>query len=288
MNKLLLGGLIGAVLGMLGAQFYNLNRMRSSEAAIESLKAEQAAAREAVDREIAHLRQADASAAADAEKTGRDLSSLRGEINRARRQAQDADSRLEAVRAETLRNLENLSARLGGTDAVVRAHQAQLTQDLERARAAAQSGISAVSGEVSALKAEAAATRQRVEQALAELQRTVGDLGRLSGRIATNAQEIALLKQFGEREYLEFDLFKSSAGTRLGNVSVVLKSTDVRAQRYSLDVMIDSLRIEKKDRHINEPLQFYIGRNLYELVVNRVRQDQLTGYLSSPKVIVAR
>lgn len=287
MNKFVLGA-AGAVLGLLAAHFYSLNRIRSAEAAIEALKAEQAATREAIGQEIARLRQADTAAAAEAEKTARDLTSLRGGISSLRRQAQDAGGRLEAVRAETLRNLEDLSARLGGMEAAVRASQAQAARDLESARAASQSALAAVSGELGALKQEAAATRQRLDQALAELQRTTGDLGRLSGLIATNAQELALLKQFGEREYLEFDLFKSNAGTRLGNVSVVLKSTDVRSQRYSLDLVIDSLRIEKRDRHINEPLQFYIGRNLYELVVNRVGKDQLTGYLSSPKVVVAR
>jgi hypothetical protein len=40
---------------------------------------------------------------------------------------------------------------------------------------------------------------------------------------------------------------------------------------------------EKKDRNINEPLQFYVSNSLYEIVVNTVSKDNVVGYLSTPK-----
>ena len=57
------------------------------------------------------------------------------------------------------------------------------------------------------------------------------------------------------------------------------------------DVMADDKRVEKKDRTINEPVQFYTSgtRTPYEVVVNEIRKDQVIGYLSVPKVkIVAK
>ena len=42
-------------------------------------------------------------------------------------------------------------------------------------------------------------------------------------------------------------------------------------------------QVEKKDRNVNEPLQFYVANSLYELVVNKVDKDAVTGYVSSPK-----
>jgi hypothetical protein len=34
---------------------------------------------------------------------------------------------------------------------------------------------------------------------------------------------------------------------------------------------------------VNEPLQFYVAKSLYELVVNTVGKDTVSGYLSTPK-----
>jgi len=50
-------------------------------------------------------------------------------------------------------------------------------------------------------------------------------------------------------------------------------------------VLAEDKKIEKKDRTINEPLQFYSGREraLFEVVVNSVDKNTVTGYLSTPK-----
>jgi hypothetical protein len=51
-------------------------------------------------------------------------------------------------------------------------------------------------------------------------------------------------------------------------------------------VYSDDRSYEKKDRNLNEPLQFYGGKDpaLYEIVVNSVTaKNTVTGYLSAPK-----
>jgi hypothetical protein len=50
--------------------------------------------------------------------------------------------------------------------------------------------------------------------------------------------------------------------------------------------MADDKLTEKKDKNINEPVQFYTSKakQPYELVVNTVRKDLIIGYLATPKV----
>ena len=53
--------------------------------------------------------------------------------------------------------------------------------------------------------------------------------------------------------------------------------------------MADDKRVEKKDKGANEPVQFYTAgaRQPYELVINQVKNNQVVGYLATPKVIVS-
>jgi hypothetical protein len=113
-----------------------------------------------------------------------------------------------------------------------------------------------------------------------------GDLGIQSGLIATNAKELAALRAMGERDYFEFNLAKTKAPQRIGDIAVQLKKMDNRRNRYTIEVISNDKRVEKKDRTVNEPVQFYMAkaRLPYELVVNEVRKDSIVGYLAAPKV----
>ena len=52
-----------------------------------------------------------------------------------------------------------------------------------------------------------------------------------------------------------------------------------------MNVSSDDKNIEKKDKGLDEPVQFYTGKSpvLYELVVNSIAKNQVSGYLSTPK-----
>ncbi|MCP5114620.1 MAG: hypothetical protein GY953_27645, partial [bacterium] len=58
----------------------------------------------------------------------------------------------------------------------------------------------------------------------------------------------------------------------------------------TLDVIADDKTVEKKERTMNEPLQFYTlsARQPYELVINEVHKDRIVGYLAVPKVKTPR
>jgi len=76
------------------------------------------------------------------------------------------------------------------------------------------------------------------------------------------------------------------AKKQVGTVTLELKSADSKKSRYTIAVFSDDKQYEKKDKSLNEPLQFYSGKDpmLFEIVVNSVSaKNTVTGYLSSPK-----
>jgi hypothetical protein len=118
-----------------------------------------------------------------------------------------------------------------------------------------------------------------------------GDMGVMSGLIATNAKELQYLKDHGDRHIHEFTLTrKQKAQHPVRDVALVLKKADAKRSRFTLEVNADDRVIEKKDRTANEPVQFYVSRSRqpYEIVVNKVEKDSVSGYLAVPKLLIAR
>jgi len=169
--------------------------------------------------------------------------------------------------------------------------------DLKEATNSVDSKVSAVSSDVgnvktdvTTVKTDLASTQSNLEKATADLKRMNGDMGVMSGLIATNGKDLVALRELGERNYFEFDINKKQADQRIGNVTLKLKNADPKRSRFTLEVLADDKRVEKKDRTINEPVQVYVGGNRqpYEIVVNQVKKDGIVGYLSTPKVTLAR
>ena len=91
----------------------------------------------------------------------------------------------------------------------------------------------------------------------------------------------------GERNYVDLDLRKNKKTPfqRVGDIQLSLTNADAKKQKYSVVILVDDNRLEKKDRTANEPVQFLVGRDSlrYELVINSVTKDQIRGYISTPK-----
>ncbi len=122
------------------------------------------------------------------------------------------------------------------------------------------------------------------------MKRVKGDLGEQSGLIATNGKELNALKALGERNYFEFRLAKQKNAQKVGDVAILLKRVDQKKNKFTIELTADDKKVEKKDKSINEPLQFYTSkaRQPYEIVVNEVGKDLIVGYLATPKVQNAR
>jgi len=222
------------------------------------------------------------------------LKALDDEISAAMKGANaTTTSALKRTQAEALKQSQELAKRLQDQQLQV----ASQIGDLKEATNTADSKISAVSSdvgnvktEVTTVKADIASTQTNLEKATADLKRMNGDMGVMSGLIATNGKDLSALRELGERNYFEFDLTKKQADKRIGNVTLKLTNADPKRNRYTLQILADDKRVEKKDKTINEPVQVYVGgyRQPYEIVVNQVKKDSVVGYLSTPKVTLAR
>ena len=76
----------------------------------------------------------------------------------------------------------------------------------------------------------------------------------------------------------------------MAGVELWLKKADPKRSRFTVQVQADDKTVEKRDRTINEPVQFYVSkfRQPYEIVVNEITKDHIVGYLATPKVELAR
>lgn len=175
--------------------------------------------------------------------------------------------------------------------AIIQREQAD-SQRLENAQKQTAQQVSAVSSQVSnvqsdvgGVKTDLTKTQGDLATAISQLQSMKGDLSNTNSVIARNHDELVLLEHKGDRNYYEFSLAKGQRKP-VGTVSLELKKTDQKRNRFTLDILADDKVYEKKDRNVNEPLQFYSGKEpaLYEIVVNSINsKNQIVGYLSSPK-----
>lgn len=231
--------------------------------------------------------------------------SLAGRLTHAEAQvatAQQQNQKLAAALEETNARLRITSETLGQSLGLTQKQLEQRAQELlrrqqaeaqhfENEHAADQQQISSVSTDVSGVRTDVGgvktdlnATKTELQNAEAQLQSMKGDLGIQSGLIATNSHELDILKHLGDRNYYEFTLQKGHKQA-VATVALELKKADAKHSRFTLVVYSDDKEIAKKDRSLDEPIQFYTGKDhlLYELVVNNISRNEVQGYIATPK-----
>src|SRR5258708_21018053 len=97
-------------------------------------------------------------------------------------------------------------------------------------------------------------TQAELQKTVTELKKVTGDLGVQSGYIATNGKELAALKRLGERNIFEFNLAQSKVPQKVGDITLVLKKTDPKRNKYTIEVYADDKITEKKDKKSTGPL----------------------------------
>lgn len=183
---------------------------------------------------------------------------------------------------------KELSKKASDLQAAEQATQARLKADEEATKqqfGQVAGEVSGVKGDVTKVSADVTETKADLATTKGKLEHAIGDLNQHSELIAKSHDELEFLKHRGDRDYFEFTLVKGKPPTHVSIISLELKKTDPKKSKFTLNVLAEDKRIEKKDRNINEPLQFYTGRDraLFEVVINSVEKNQATGYLSTPK-----
>ena len=207
-------------------------------------------------------------------------------------QLRETDARLKVTAEELGKSLGLTQRQMDLRAQQMIAREAAENKRLEDAQKITAQQVSAVSSDLTNVKTDVGGvrtdlgkTQTDLQQAVSQLQSMKGDLSDHSSLIARNHDELEVLKHKGDRTYYEFTLDKGNRKP-VGTVSLELKKTDSKKSKFTLIVYADDKKYEKKDRNLNEPLQFYSGKEpaLYEIVVNSINsKNQVAGYLSTPK-----
>lgn len=266
--------LVVTVIALLAANIYFAVRLNSVQADFSQFK-------KSAEAEFASLHNATTAEQAVARQN---LELLRSELDAAKAQAAVAVGQAK-IAAE--RHVNQLAKKV--TDAQQQ-QAAQMSSQITEVKESTMAKLNDVNSDVTNVKTEVASTKSDLQNTISELHRATGDMGVMSGLIATNQKELEALKAMGERNYFEFDIAKSSAPQRVGTIAVRLKKADLKRNKFTVVVVADDKTVEKKDKTINEPVQFYVAgaRLPYEMVVNQVHKDRIIGYLATPKLQTAR
>jgi hypothetical protein len=280
-SGLLVALVAGALIALIAANIYLYVQ-------VDHLRTDVAKVRESLSTELSNLR--DASTVTTASQS-RHLETLKTDLEAARAQARDySRTSSSQAKAEAQAHADQLARQIQAEEAKVQQQVSSEISEVKTSANTANAKIADVSTDVGGVKTQVSATQAELQKTIADLHSTRGDLGVQSGLIATNAQELQALKRLGERNYFEFKLGKTKVPQRVGDITLKLKSADTKKNKYTVEVMADDKLTEKKDKNVNEPIQFYSSkaRQPYEIVVNQVQKDLIVGYLSTPKVEAAR
>ena len=243
--------LFGAVLALIASNVYLFLQ-------IDKTKDELVKTKEAFSEEISTVRQSSSVSLATSRKQ---MTQLSDQLETARRQASMATGQ---AKVDAEKYAETLAKKLEGEQRKV---EAALTSKIGEVKTEATAQIGAVSTEVGSVKSDLSSTRTDLSSTKSELDKTNtflksvrGDLDGTNSKVATNGSEIAALRALGERNITEFRLTKTKDRQRVGDISLLLKKVDVKKNKFTVEVMADDKVTEKRDKSINEPLQFYTSK----------------------------
>jgi hypothetical protein len=219
------------------------------------------------------------------EKLTKDLGASQAQVTELQNRMQTAEASEEALGQKVGMTKKELAERTAQLRAEQKAAEGRLEKEQKERISAVTGDIAGVRTDVGGVKTDVASTKADLEATKAKLASTIGDLGMQSGLIAHTRDDLDILKHKGDRNYYEFTLLRGAKPQPVSTVSLQLKKADAKKGKFTMNVTADDKTIEKKDRNISEPIQFYSGRDhlLFELVVWNVDKNKATGYLSTPK-----
>ncbi len=211
------------------------------------------------------------------------LSSSESELGAQKQQLnryQNLYSNLKSGQAKQTKNLKAL--------AISKADQAevgQLKDEMKEANADLKEDVSAVNSRIDETDGSVSELRGVTDSNRAGIASNSESLGTLRTTVDGNTEQIVGVKHSLDRDYYNFELQRTGGVMKVFNVSLQLKNTDSKRQRYHIEIVAEGRRINKKRVNINEPIFFYVEgiKKPYEVLVNRVDKRFVVGYLSVPK-----
>jgi type II secretory pathway pseudopilin PulG len=193
-------------------------------------------------------------------------SDLRGDLKVVTDKLKITQGQLKKTRTEAAKLNDETNQKVTALDTSVHS---------ELATKASSEEVKTVDTKVGGVRGDLDATREDLKMAKSEM----GTL------IARNHDEIDQLRRLGERDYTEFTVTGKNRPEKVANVTVELKGANLKRNQFSIALVVEDKRFEKKNRAMNEPIFFYTsGTHLpEEIVINKVSKDTISGYVSIPK-----
>jgi hypothetical protein len=222
------------------------------------------------------------------QKLTADLDASQARIGELQKRVQSSEAQEETIAQRLGMTKKELMERAAALQSQQKADELRLAKEEKESKeqfGQVSGEMAGVKTDVGGVKTDVASTKADLEATKAKLQSTIGDLGVQTGLIARTSGDLDILKHKGDRNYYEFTLLQGAKPQPVATVSLQLKKTDTKHGKFTMNVTADDKTIEKRDRTVAEPIQFYSGRDhlLFELVVWTVDKKKATGYLSTPK-----
>jgi chromosome segregation ATPase len=192
-------------------------------------------------------------------------------------------SDIRSDQAEQSEKLQAIEVRKADQEAVNELQQT--TAGLRTGLGEVQTGLGDVSGRLSETSGQVGQLRDVADSNRKGIAENRGNLGNLRTTVDANSSDITGVKKSLDRDYYNFELQKKGSSMQIRNVSLRLRNTNFKHQRYHVEIIFSGKRMNKKKVNINEPIYFYVkgSRKPYEVLVNRVDKKFVVGFLSIPK-----
>ena len=114
---------------------------------------------------------------------------------------------------------------------------------------------------------------------------SAANVQQLNNSIATTHEQLLKLERQGNRHYIEFNLSRTKDFQDLADLRVQLHKVDQKHSSYNISIVVGGHRIDKPHVNLFEPIWIPTEANpvQYQLVVNGLAQNQISGYLSEAK-----
>jgi chromosome segregation ATPase len=215
----------------------------------------------------------------------------------ARRELEALRQQIETAREEAANRAQREARRQSSQVAKSLSEQQQRQQeelmggihDVRNVADEANTEVKVVRNDLLTMKSDFEDTNAHLHETASLLEQTHSDVGEINGLVSDNRSEIASLRRLNERDRVSFRLAKSKDLQRVADIQLRLRDTDMKRNKFTLEILADDKKFVKKDRQVAEPVLFYMGETAqpYELVVTSIQKDVVSGYLARPKVHMA-
>ena len=216
------------------------------------------------------------------------LTNVEAEMSAEQARAFGLQGPLRALQGETSTlksQLENVNGRVARTEQDQEAAKTQI-KDVDTAQADLRAQAQSALTDARDVQKEVENQKGLFQKMASDVARIKGDLGLATERGAATEHELQELVARGQRVYVRFTISKSKYAQQIGGVTFQLIKADIKRQQFSLLIYADDKTVRKDSRSALEPVQFFLfskSAQPFELIVQTVTRDQVTGYISEPK-----